>query len=197
MKRDGTKRRGITERVQFKFVLSFCALLAGLIILLNSYPIAASRDLVASEKESSLLGQAAVISSSLSALSPLEPDSVGQVMDLLELASSSRVLVTDESGFVLYDTGSPSAKGRLAMLAEAALALEGRQVFHSVFSGGAFVSTAAMPVRAGGVTLGAVCVREYDEVQAELILSFQNRLVTISVAASFAALALTVIFSRR
>ena len=196
MKRDGTKRRGITERVQFKFVLSFCALLAGLIILLNSYPIAASRDLVASEKESSLLGQAAVISSSLSALSPLEPDSVGQVMDLLELASSSRVLVTDESGFVLYDTGSPSAKGRLAMLAEVALALEGRQVFHSVFSGGAFVSTAAMPVRAGGVTLGAVCVREYDEVQAELILSFQNRLVTISVAASFAALALTVIFSR-
>ena len=196
MKRDGAKRRGITERVQFKFVLSFCALLAGLIILLNSYPIAASRDLVASEKESSLLGQAAVISSSLSALSPLEPDSVGQVMDLLELASSSRVLVTDESGFVLYDTGSPSAKGRLAMLAEVALALEGRQVFHSVFSGGAFVSTAAMPVRAGGVTLGAVCVREYDEVQAELILSFQNRLVTISVAASFAALALTVIFSR-
>ena len=172
MKRDGAKRRGITERVQFKFVLSFCALLAGLIILLNSYPIAASRDLVASEKESSLLGQAAVISSSLSALSPLEPDSVGQVMDLLELASSSRVLVTDESGFVLYDTGSPSAKGRLAMLAEVALALEGRQVFHSVFSGGAFVSTAAMPVRAGGVTLGAV------------------------VAASFAALALTVIFSR-
>ena len=65
-------------------------------------------------------------------------------MDLLELASSSRVLVTDESGFVLYDTGSPSAKGRLAMLAEVALALEGRQVFHSVFSGGAFVSTAAM-----------------------------------------------------
>ena len=103
MKRDGTKRRGITERVQFKFVLSFCALLAGLIILLNSYPIAASRDLVASEKESSLLGQAAVISSSLSALSPLEPDSVGQVMDLLELASSSRVLVTDESLNVDWD----------------------------------------------------------------------------------------------
>ena len=44
MSRDGSKRRGITERVQFKFVLSFCALLAGLIVLLNTYPIAASRD---------------------------------------------------------------------------------------------------------------------------------------------------------
>lgn len=196
MSRDGSKRRGITERVQFKFVLTFCALLAGLIVLLNTYPIAASRDLVASEKESSLLSQASVISSSLSTLSPLEPDSVGQVMDLLELSSSSRIIVTDESGIILYDTGSPSGKGKAAMLAEVALALDGKQVFHSVFSGGAFVSTAAIPVRAGGVTIGAVYVREYDTAQAELILSIQNRLVTISIAASFAALALTVIFSR-
>ena len=196
MNRDGAKRRGITERVQFKFVLSFCALLAGLIVLLNTYPIAASRDLVASEKESSLLSQASVISSSLSTLSPLEPESVGQVMDLLELSSSGRIVVTDELGIILYDTGSPSGKGKAAMLAEVALALEGKQVFHSVFSGGAFVSTAAMPVRAGGVTLGAVYVQEYDTAQAELILSIQNRLVTISIAASFAALALTVVFSR-
>lgn len=196
MSRDGSKRRGITERVQFKFVLSFCALLAGLIVLLNTYPIAASRDLVASEKESSLLSQASVISSSLSTLSPLEPESVGQVMDLLELSSSGRIVVTDELGIILYDTGSPSGKGKAAMLAEVALALEGKQVFHSVFSGGAFVSTAAMPVRAGGVTLGAVYVQEHDTAQAELILSIQNRLVTISIAASVAALALTVVFSR-
>ena len=196
MSRDTAKRRGITERVQFKFVLSFCALLAGLIVLLNTYPIAASRDLVASEKESSLLSQASVISSSLSTLSPLEPESVGQVMDLLELSSSGRIVVTDELGIILYDTGSPSGKGKAAMLAEVALALEGKQVFHSVFSGGAFVSTAAMPVRAGGVTLGAVYVQEYDTAQAELILSIQNRLVTISIAASVAALALTVVFSR-
>ena len=196
MNRDGAKSRGITERVQFKFVLSFCALLAGLIVLLNTYPIAASRDLVASEKESSLLSQASVISSSLSTLSPLEPESVGQVMDLLELSSSGRIVVTDELGIILYDTGSPSGKGKAAMLAEVALALEGKQVFHSVFSGGAFVSTAAMPVRAGGVTLGAVYVQEYDTAQAELILSIQNRLVTISIAASVAALALTVVFSR-
>ena len=196
MSRDTAKRRGITERVQFKFVLSFCALLAGLIVLLNTYPIAASRDLVASEKESSLLSQASVISSSLSTLSPLEPESVGQVMDLLELSSSGRIVVTDELGIILYDTGSPSGKGKAAMLAEVALALEGKQVFHSVFSGGAFVSTAAMPVRAGGVTLGAVYVQEHDTAQAELILSIQNRLVTISIAASVAALALTVVFSR-
>ena len=44
--RKNEKRRRITERVQFKFVLSFALLVAGLLVLLNTYPIATSRDLV-------------------------------------------------------------------------------------------------------------------------------------------------------
>ena len=109
--RKNEKRRRITERVQFKFVLSFALLVAGLLVLLNTYPIATSRDLVFKEKESSLLSQAAVISSSLSGLDPLTPDSVGQVIDLLELSSSSRVMVTDSAGLVLYDSGKPDYEG--------------------------------------------------------------------------------------
>ena len=50
-----------------------------------------------------------------------------------------------------------------------------------------FSPTAALPVRSGGVTLGAVCVYEYDEAQAELILSILNRLVTLSIGASAVA----------
>lgn len=189
------KRRKITERVQFKFVLSFFLLVAGLLVLLNTYPIATSRDLVFKEKESSLLSQAAVISSALSGLDQMTPDSVGQVMDLLELSSSSRIVVTDGSGLVLYDSEEPSYEGRYALLREVEYALEGKQMFGSRFASGAFSSAAALPVR-GGVTLGAVCVYEYDEAQAELILSILNRMVGISIAASAAALALTVIFSR-
>ena len=194
--RKNEKRRRITERVQFKFVLSFALLVAGLLVLLNTYPIATSRDLVFKEKESSLLSQAAVISSSLSGLDPLTPDSVGQVIDLLELSSSSRVMVTDSAGLVLYDSGKPDCEGRYALLSEVRYALGGKQMFGSRFADGAFFSTAALPVRSGGVTLGAVCVYEYDEAQAELILSILNRLVTISIGASAVALALTVVFSR-
>lgn len=190
------KRRRITERVQFKFVLSFFLLVAGLLVLLNTYPIATSRDLVFKEKESSLLSQAAVISSALSGLDQMTPDSVGQVMDLLELSSSSRIVVTDGSGLVLYDSKEPSYEGRYALLREVEYALEGKQMFGSRFASGAFSSAAALPVRGGGVTLGAVCVYEYDEAQAELILSILSRMVSISAGASAAALLLTVIFSR-
>ena len=196
--RDGRngKRRKITERVQFKFVLSFFLLVAGLLVLLNTYPIATSRDLVFKEKEISLLSQAAVISSSLSGLDRMTPDSVGQVLDLLELSTSSRIMVTDEAGLVLYDSEMPTYEGKFALLREVQYALEGKQMFGSRFASGAFFSVASLPVRSGGVTLGVVCAYEYDEAQAELILSILNRMVSISIAASAAALALTVIFSR-
>ncbi len=190
------KRRKITERVQFKFVLSFFLLVAGLLVLLNTYPIATSRDLVFKEKESSLLSQAAVVSSSLSGLDQLASDSVAQVMELLELSSASRIMVTNDRGQVVYDSDVPVNEGKYALLREVQYALGGKQMFGSRFASGAFFSVAALPVRSGGVTLGAVCVYEYDEAQAELILSILNRMVGISITASAAALALTVIFSR-
>lgn len=190
------KRRKITERVQFKFVLSFFLLVAGLLVLLNTYPIATSRDLVFKEKESSLLSQAAVVSSSLSGLDQLASDSVAQVMELLELSSASRIMVTNDRGQVVYDSDVPVNEGKYALLREVQHALGGKQMFGSRFASGAFFSVAALPVRSGGVTLGAVCVYEYDEAQAELILSILNRMVGISITASAAALALTVIFSR-
>ena len=50
MKGPGEKvRRKLTRRVQFKLALAFFALIAALLILLNTYPVAASRDIVFSE----------------------------------------------------------------------------------------------------------------------------------------------------
>ena len=72
------KHRRLTQRVQFKFMLAFFTLIAALLAVMDTYPIIASRDLVFSEKRSSLTGQTAVIASSLSSLDTLTGDSVGQ-----------------------------------------------------------------------------------------------------------------------
>ena len=98
------KRRKLTQRVQFKFVLAFFTLIVALLGLVDTYPIAASRDLVASEKESSLLSQAGVISASLSALDSLSSDAVGQVMSLLDIAGLERIIVTDGTARIVYDS---------------------------------------------------------------------------------------------
>lgn len=190
------KRRKLTQRVQFKFVLAFFTLIVALLGLVDTYPIAASRDLVASEKESSLLSQAGVISASLSALDSLSSDAVGQVMSLLDIAGLERIIVTDGTARIVYDSRSPSDGGKYALLSEVALALDGRQVFWSRFADGAFTSRAAIPVYSSRGLSGAVYICERDESQAELIISVQSRLWMISLVCLAAAMALTVVFSR-
>lgn len=196
MDKEVQKKRKFTESVQFKFIAAFFALIAGLLALLNTYPLLTSRDLVFKEKESALLSQASVVSSSLAALDTLSPNSAQQVLSLLDVTGLARIVVTDGTGLVIYDTYGDSAVGRYALFSELARALDGEEVFWSDFDGTSFVSHAAMPVRSRGVTLGAVYLCEYDAEQAALITGIQSRLRTISIAACAAALALTVLFSR-
>ena len=191
------KRVMFTRRVQFKLVAGFIALITALIVMLNTYPVSASRDMVFAEKQSSLLEQAAVISSSLSALDTLTGDSTAQVVELLGVSGLERLVITDAAGRVLYDTASSSAEGRVVLFAEIIRALSGQQVFWSRFADGAFLSHAAIPISRGGTTLGAVYLCEYDTEQSDILLSFRDRLSTVSIVALAAALGLTVVFTRR
>ena len=109
---EGKKTLKFTRRVQFKLVAAFFALIAALLVLLNTYPVAASRDIVFSEKESSLIEQAAVISSSLSGLDTLSGDGAAQVVELLAVSGLERIIVTDAASRVLYDTASPRSRTR-------------------------------------------------------------------------------------
>ena len=190
------KRRKLTQRVQFKFMLAFFTLIVALLAVMDTYPIIASRDLVFSEKQSSLTGQTAVIAASLSSLDTLTSDSVGQVMSLLDVAGLERIVVTDASARTVYDSASTSEVGKYALLSEISLALEGESVFWSRFGDGVFTSRAALPVYSGAGLSGAVYICELDTAQAELILSVQSRLWMISLVCLMAAMALTVVFSR-
>ncbi|MGI5978926.1 MAG: sensor histidine kinase [Oscillospiraceae bacterium] len=189
--------KSVTNSVQLKFAVTFLVLIAVLAVFMNTYPTIAARDLVFSSKKASLQNQAGVMSSALSAPEELTSDTVPAVMDQLDLRSLTRVIVTDEDARVLYDNAQfdPSV-GRYAMLSEIARALSDEIVCYSVYDGRAFMTREAMPIRSGGTTVGAVYLYEYDASQAELIASIQNRLRSVSMLVSAAAIVLMFIFSR-
>ena len=175
--------------VQLQFAAYFLLLTAVLLALLNIYPLRASRDVVFSEKESALMSRASVLSSSLSLMDTLTEDNTRQVMSLLDTTGLERILVTDPQGAALYDT---AGEGETAVPQEIQTALKGKAAFRSRFDMTAFSSGAAVPVRNAGRTIGAVYILEHDADQAELIVSIQHRLGTISAVA--ALLALVIIF---
>ena len=187
----------ITNSVQLKFAATFLVLIAGLIVLLNTYPTIVSRDVVFASKQNSLQTQAGVMSSSLSTPEELTSDTVLEVMSFLDLRSLTRVVVTDENAVILYDTAElGSGIGNYAMFSEIGRALKGDVVCFSVYDGKAFMTREAMPIKNGAITVGAVYLYEYDSAQAELINSIQKNLRNITLILGVAAIILMFIFSR-
>lgn len=144
-------------------------------------------------KKSSLQSQGLVISSSLAALDSLNSEAVRQVMELLDVTPMTRMLVTDPSGLILYDTSEEDdASGRYALLSEVAAALDGRSAFYCSYSENVFISRAATPVVSNGVVLGAVYLYEQDAEQGDIISGLQRNLRTMSLA--FGSIGLVVVF---
>ena len=117
------------------------------LILLNTYPLITSENLTFRSKQSSLQGSVSVMVTALSGLEELSEENVAGAMTLVEETGISRVLVTDASGRVLYDTReTDGAIGRYAFYTELVQALRGEDVFYTEFSDKAFKSRAASPV---------------------------------------------------
>ena len=177
--------------IRFRFVAFITSLLLLLLLLLNTYPLISSRDAVFEEKRRSLSNQAAVLASSLAGTERLNGDSVAEVLRFLDLSGLSRILVADAQGTVLYE----SAPGNDAWAREAvSQALAGQTVFRSVFADSAFASSLAMPLSSQGLITGAVYLYELDGERAQIILSFQSRIRTLSLVIGVAALLLAITY---
>ena len=131
----------IWDSLQFKFGLSYILIIAGVLLLLNTYPLRVSQDLVFRSKATTLQSSVSVMVYSLSGLDRLTEENVSQAMAVVEETGLSRILVTDSAGKVLYDTRETNdALGEYSFYTEIVQALLGNDVFSSSYRGGAFRS---------------------------------------------------------
>lgn len=177
--------------------MSFILIIAAVLILLNTYPLLVSQDMVFTSKEKAMDSNVKMIESALSGLEELTEENVGQAMSVVEETGVSRILITDTAGRVLYDSReTENAKGLYAFYTEIVQALQGYDVFYCNYDGSAFLSRGASPVVYHNQTVGAVYAYEYDTVQAELLKSFQSNLVTLSVVIALLVVVLSLLLSR-
>lgn len=187
----------IKYSVQTTLIFIFSAFLAVNIGMMNIYPTTSARDIVFMAKQDSMLGQATVMTASLSALEKLSPEGVEQVMALIGAGDYARVVVSDRDGIVLYDSRPYGGLvGRQQTFDVLSRALEGQAVFSSRYTGSTFESCAAAPVISYGATIGGVYLSEEDSTQAALINSIQTRMRSISCVVGAVGLAVVIIFSK-
>ena len=183
--------------IQSKYALTYLLVVAAILIVMNTYPLLMAENMVFTSKENTLKRQALVIGSTLAVSETLTREGVEQTMALLEEAQGTRVLVTDASARILYDSSTLDNRlGDYALMGEVAAALRGQDAARSEYRDGAIRTKAAVPVMYHGTTLGAVYLYEYDTEQADVLLSILANLRYISIVICVVALVLVVLLSK-
>ena len=167
------------------------------LVLMNTYPLLVSEDLVFRAKHTALQASASAINTAVAGLEELTEENVAQAMEAVEIDGVSRAVVTDENGLALYDTREVgSAAGYYVFYTELVQALRGYSAVYSVYEEGAFRSSAAQPVLYRNQIIGAVYVYDDNTQQASLHKDLQNNLMRISVGIAILVVCVSLAFSR-
>ncbi len=190
------KTTGLSRSLQTRMALGYAVIIVALLVLLNTYPLLMSQNLMFRSQQTALQNQTVLVINSLTTADQLTPEGVEAAIAPLEDLEVERILVTDEAGLVLYDTAESSVAGKFALTGEVVAALEGNDHFVSEYEAGVFSSRASAPVVNRNTVIGAVCLYEWDSSQGMLLEELQQNLHIISLVVIGAVLGLFLIFSR-
>lgn len=135
----------------------------------------------------------------IASLDVLNPANVSAAIDKMESLRVTRLLVTDYTGMVLYDSySSDSALGSYVLLPEIVQAMDGSKgndVFSWQFKDGIMLSRVATPVLSLGAVVGCVYMMEYDADQGTLFQSLQQNILTITLVLEAVVILFSLIFA--
>lgn len=183
--------------LQLKFSLSYILVILAVLILLNSYPLLVSQNLMVTSSQNNLHSAAKVIESALMGLEKLTQENVSAALEGLDESGADRIMVTDSAGLVLYDTrDGGNDVGKYALYSVVAVALRGDDASYCRYDGTAFLSRVSTPVVYHNQIVGAVYAYRYDTEQAELLESFRHNLLIISLMIALLVAGLSIVLSR-
>jgi len=173
------------SRIRTKFALTYFAVIAIVLVLMNTYFLTASRDMIFSSKQVFVQGVASFIAThledSFDTLSAEDEERLVALVTQLDVADVAHIVITDVEGRALYDlTGRSSQPGFPIEYIRLALEGEGNDVFYTTFSEGSFSSSAFMPVISRGIAIGAVYVHDEDPDQGAILVEMQDTVRNIS-----------------
>jgi len=177
--------------------LTCFAVVAVVLVLMNTYFLFASRNMIFSTKQIFLEHQATLIAAQINEafdeLTFEEVEWIETIVSQLEIAGGTNIVVINSARDVLYDPWQRATLDGFPMeLIDQAL--DGYDVFFSLFFDGIFSSTAIVPFFSRGVPIGAVYFHEEDANQGSLLLEMQDTIRNISViVASFSIVLVSLI----
>ena len=177
----GVRKLRFFSSIRTKFALAFIAVVAVVLVLMNTYFLTASRDMIFRSKQKFVQERAAFITMNLEDyFEVLSAADVAKFMEQLDSAGAANTIITDADGKIMY--GSREADMLVELPPELITrAMEGNDLFYAKFSEGSFFSSALTPVMNRGIAIGAVYVHEQDYEQGKILVDMQKTLRSISI----------------
>lgn len=185
---------------QAKYAMVYVAVTTVVLLFLNLFTAKVSQELFYKSKQTSMIDKSLLISDEVAKLEVMNHTTISSLVGSPENLKVNRLLVTDQTGRVLYDSAG-AAQGSYALLPEIYTAMDCQDVFTWSYRDGAMESRAATPIVYYDTVIGCVYMMEKDTAQGALIASLQSTVLQITLILELLLLTFSIIyaltFSRR
>ena len=160
--------------------MTYVVITSVVLLVLNVYCSIACQNLFFESKKTSMIEKCLLASDEISTLEVLNTSTVSTVIGQIESLKVNRLLVTDQTGCTLYDSG-PTAVGAYALFPEILSALDGNDVCSWRYRNGTIV--------------GCVYITDYDAALGGLIQSLQRTILVITLLLEIVVVIFSIAFS--
>ena len=175
---DKTASRGYGS-TQFRYAMTYVVITFVVLLFLNIYCSISCQKAFFESKKSAMTEKCLLAADEISTLDILNPTTVSAVVSQMENLTNTRLIVTDQSGLVLYDSREESV-GTFALFPEIIKALDSFDVCSFRYRNAALDTRAATPIMYYGSVAGCVYMTDYDMTQGALIESLQRNILVIT-----------------
>ncbi len=170
------------------------------LVFLNIYCSEISQRLFYQNKQSAMVEKAQMTAKEIEKQELLNTANVAAAVNSLGSLNVTRMIVTDTTGRIIYDSTSlrQGAEARsYALLPQILHALEGNDIFTWKYADGTMQSQVATPIVSGNTVSGCVYMMEYDQEQGKLIQSLQSNIFTITLILEIGLLLFAIAYASR
>ena len=180
--------------MQMRFAMT-SAIITGLVLLfLNIYCAKFSQELFYQSKQSAMVDKTLLTASEIGSADVLTAATAKAAVDRIGNFNVTRLLITDDSGRILYDTAGSNG---YALFPQITAALSGYDMFTCHYQDGAMCSVAAAPIISYDAISGCVYMMEFDTNQGRLLQSLQQGIFTVTLLLEIGLLLFALIYAYR
>ena len=179
---------------QLRYALVYVLITFFVLLFLNIYSSNLSQEQFYQSKETTMMEKCLLAADTIEDLEVINTSTVSAAVNQLGSLKVTRIIVTDETGLVIYDS-TGTANGSFALFPEIVRAMDSKDVASWQYHDGAMQTNAAVPIMSGDNLLGCVYMMEFDTAQGSLLKSLKTNTLRVTAVLEILVIIFSLVFS--